>query len=73
MTKEEVNAWAILIVVIKNKGTKYEHVDNLIGDIEEIRELIENLGWYIFFIFILNKLFVKIVYIVLSYERINKD
>jgi hypothetical protein len=41
MTEQEINSWAILIAVIKNSNKKYDHIDNLIDDISEIKELIK--------------------------------
>jgi len=44
MTNEELNAWSILIAVIKNKDVEYENIDNIVGDICDIKELIQNLN-----------------------------
>jgi RNA polymerase-binding transcription factor DksA len=41
MTNQEINAWAILIAVIKNLDKDYEIIESLLSDIHDIKELIK--------------------------------
>jgi len=36
-----MNMWSILIAVIKNQDKDYEIIENLLGDIHDIKELIK--------------------------------
>jgi len=41
MSEQEMNMWSILIAVIKNQDKDYEIIENLLGDIHDIKELIK--------------------------------
>jgi hypothetical protein len=41
MSEKELNAWAILIAVIKNIDRDYDIIENLLSDISDIKELIK--------------------------------
>jgi len=41
MTNQEMNAWAILIAVLKNKNKNRYSIDEIIDDVGEIKELIK--------------------------------
>jgi hypothetical protein len=41
MSEQEINMWSILIAVLKNKDKEYEHIDSIIDDISEIKDLIK--------------------------------
>jgi len=41
MSEKEINAWAILIAVIKNMDKDYEIIESLLSDIHDIKELIK--------------------------------
>jgi Na+/phosphate symporter len=41
MSEKEINMWSILIAVLKNQNKDYDHIDNIIGDISDIKEMIK--------------------------------
>ena len=44
MSEQEINMWSILIAVLKNQNKDYDHIDNIIGDISDIKEMIKLLN-----------------------------
>ena len=41
MSEQEINMWSIMIAVLKNQGKEYGTVDNIVSDIEVIKDMIK--------------------------------
>ena len=43
MSEQEINMWSVLIGVLKNQNREYDTIENIIGDICDIKEIIRTL------------------------------